>query len=570
MEELSKKAFSRRANTMFGGFPGMGGQVDKLPMTYVDPLLDPVLLMFPRENDKQANARYRHYYMYNPIVHSVIDLHASYALSDFELRCEDRVIEEYYNDIKERLDLLSMMINLNRDFWLLGNAYMYGDWDEVNKEWIRFNQLPPENIELHRSYIGGTPVYFIKPDDSVKKVLQSNSAADRAVASTIPVELREAIISGTPYQLANERLIHFANRPAQYTLQGESILKPCLKDLLFEDKIRLLQFTFTDRAMYPLKHWKIGSEAKGWVPDKKHFNEIKALIMAGINDPDYNLITHPFVSLDIKDQKGAWEDLKAQFDFAQKRIMIGLFCNDAMIGGEASPYAKDMINMKVVMHRYLMNRNLLERVIREKVFLPVAYEHGLVKRTQAEIAHKLRLNSSANNYILPKFFYKERVNLLSSQSEQEMLLRLRDKKEIPFELIADMFGWDMNQLKDKFNNEADTVFDPLYKAAKDDLAKEKRLRNRILNGEFKNNDFSEVSKTKEDPNGQAGRELGGAANGGGRPELPADEKVPDYEPSVLPGGEGELAPRSKQEEAGELPAPEGGADIADLLSGLGS
>ena len=572
-EIKSSKGFNRRANTimMDGGMGMMGNpssSINRVPMMYVDPLMDPVLMMFPRENDAQLNSRLRHYYTYNPLVHSVIDLHSSYALSDFELRCDDKEIEQYYNDIKDRLDILTMMINLNRDFWLLGNAYMYGDWDETNAEWVRFNQFPPENIEIHRSYAGGNAVYFLKPDESTKKVLQSSSAADQAVSSTIPVEFRNAILTGTPYQLANERVIHFANRPAQYSLQGESILKSCLKDLMYEDKLRLLQFTFADRAMYPIKHWKVGSEAKGWFPDKRQFNETKALIMAGINDPDYNLITHPFVNLEIKDQHGNWQDLKAEFDFAQKRVMIGLFCNDAMLGGEAGPYAKDMINMKVVMHRYLMNRNLLERLIREKVFLPIAREHGLIKRTQAEIQHKLRLSSSYNNFILPKFFYKERVNLLSSQSEQEMLLRLRDKKEIPFELVADMFGWDMDQLKEKFNNEADTVFDPIYKAAKDDLAKEKALRNRILNGEFKNNDYKDLNKTKENPQGKAGREMGGATNDGGRPPLPEDE-LKIEEPAILPNGEGDLSPRSKFNESGEDLKPSVSEGLADAIGDLG-
>ena len=201
----------------------------------------------------------------------------------------------------------------------------------------------------------------------------------------------------------------------------------------------------------------------------------------------------------------------------------------------------------------------------------IAKEHGLIKRTQAEIQHKLRLSSSYNNFVLPKFFYKERVNLLSSQSEQEMLLRLRQNKEIPFELVADMFGWDMDQLKEKFNNEADTVFDPLYKTAKEDLAKEKAMRNRILNGEFKNNNFSEVGKTKENAQGKAGREMGGATNGGGRPPLPEDE-LKIEEPSILPNGEGDLSPRGKQESSGELPTPEGGGDLGgkgDLLGGLG-
>ena len=119
-EIKSSKGFNRRANTimMDGGMGMMGNpnsSINRVPMMYVDPLMDPVLMMFPRENDTQLNARLRHYYTYNPLVHSVIDLHSSYALSDFELRCDDKEIEQYYNDIKDRLDILTMMINLNRD-----------------------------------------------------------------------------------------------------------------------------------------------------------------------------------------------------------------------------------------------------------------------------------------------------------------------------------------------------------------------------------------------------------------------------------------------------------------------
>ena len=62
IKELSNKAFSRRANTimMDGGMGMMGSPssaINRVPMMYVDPLLDPVLMMFPRENDTQLNAR---------------------------------------------------------------------------------------------------------------------------------------------------------------------------------------------------------------------------------------------------------------------------------------------------------------------------------------------------------------------------------------------------------------------------------------------------------------------------------------------------------------------------------
>ena len=74
--------------------------------------------------------------------------------------------------------------------------------------------------------------------------------------------------------------------------------------------------------------------------------------------------------------------------------------------------------------------------------------------------------------------------------------------------------------------------------------------------------------SKENPNGKAGREMGGATNGGGRPPLPEDELKVE-EPAILPNSTGDLSPRGKQEEAGELPAPEGGGDVGDILSGLG-
>ena len=105
-----------------------------------------------------------------------------------------------------------------------------------------------------------------------------------------------------------------------------------------------------------------------------------------------------------------------------------------MLGGEASPYATQAVSMKVVMHRYLMNRLLLEKLIRTKVFLPIAVRHGFVQRTQAELDHKVY--GSEKKYILPKFFYTQRLNLLSSTAEQEMLLRLRDKGEIPAEIVC--------------------------------------------------------------------------------------------------------------------------------------
>ena len=238
--------------------------------------------------------------------------------------------------------------------------------------------------------------------------------------------------------------------------------------------------------------------------------------------------------------QGHKQDLTKEFEFVQKRIMMGLFASDSMVGGgEAGPYATSAVNMKVVMHRYLMNRTTLENLLRQKMFTPLAKARGFIKRTTAELKHNVR--TSGPNYILPKFFYAQRVNLLSSTQEQEMLLRLRDKGEIPMSIIADVFGWDIDQLKTKFDAEASTPIDPLYKDARKDVAKDPTVRNKILKGE----------KLKDIVLPEAPAET---AKGPGRPTIPEEMKAKPT-PAILSPGPGDASPRSKQQEKGTIPAP---------------
>jgi intein/homing endonuclease len=465
---------------------------------------------------------------------------SEFPLSDFELRCEDKEIERFYNALREKLNLLQMMVNLNRDYWLLGEGFFYGNWDQNTLEWSSFNQYPPENVEVHKTYVGSGIVYYLKADDELKRIINSPKEVDRAVASLIPDEFKDSVRQGKPFQLANERLIHFARRPSGYSLRGESICKSILKDLLYEDKLRLLQYTIVDRHMFPIKIWKIGSAEKGWIPAPKHFKAFQQQLIQAMNDPDFNLITHPFVDVKFESGVGKTEDLIKHFEFVQKRIMMGLFANDGMIKGEASPYATQAVSMRVVMHRYLTNRTLLEKLIREKVFLPVAVAHQFIKRTQAELSHNVRTQSSPEFY-LPKFFYTQRLNLMNNTAEQEMLLRLRDKGEIPAELIADVFGWDLEAIKSAFKREQSTELDPVWREARKKVAEIPQVRNQILDGtKLEKMTIPEVTPTDK----------------GGRPTKPEDEKS-KYTPSIVPAGPAEAAPRAKAVERGTLPTPLG-------------
>jgi hypothetical protein len=244
------------------------------------------------------------------------------------------------------------------------------------------------------------------------------------------------------------------------------------------------------------------------------------------------------VEVDFKSAVTMKEDLVKQFDFVHKRLMMALFVNDAMMSGESAPFASQAVSMKVVMHKYLMNRTLLENIIREKVFLPIAAHRGFIKRTEAEVSHNVR---TSTRYILPKFFYTQKLNLMNNSAEQEMLLRLRDKAEIPMEIVADVFGWDLELIKAAFKREQHTELDPVWREARKEASKDARVRNQILDG----TKLEEMTLYDD---------VAQAAAKPGRPVVPEGEKSKAI-PAIVPPGMGAAAPRSKAVEKGTVPEP---------------
>jgi hypothetical protein len=547
----------------------------RTPLLYVDPLWDTVLLLFPEDNLKEVNKRLRHYYKFQPYVGSVIDIHSTFPLSDFELHVDDAGVKSYFNYTKEKLDLLQMAVWMLRDKHLLGESVWYGNWDKTNFEWQEWNQYPPEYIDIKRTYVSNSAAYFLLPDPELQKIVGSNDPIDKAIVGLMPKQFVESVGRGKPHMLDGNRVVHFANRTSKYTLRGLSLVKRVLKDLLFEDKLRYLQYTFVDRHMFPIKIFKLGSESKGWIPSKKHFDKFKQLLVSAANDPDYNIIYHFGLTVDYVGTKDKIENLIPWFDWVGKRIMVGLFANEALIGGEAPSYAGQTVNLKMLFHRYITDRAEIEKIFKYKIFLPMAREQQLIRPTKAEVEHKIKIrggNIPDEKYFLPSFIW-QKLNLLNNTQEQEMMLRLRNDGRIPQEIINDVFGLTSKTIVSQFQKEEATYLDKdwqeLKKAYLDD-AENKELRDRFLKGEKVQdilNDLAMKEQVQEKadskkPGGRRPPKLkdlneapAGGMGGGPMGELPP----PLSEPAKTPGAPGAGESPEEKETLPTTPGAEGPA-----------
>ena len=391
----------------------------RVPLYWQDPLYDSQLIMFPEYDLPEANKRYRHYYKFNPILSSCVDAHATFPLSDFQIMCPNEEVREYYQFTADRLQLLNIAENSLRDIALLGESVYLGNWDPVNLEWEEWVQYPPEFVEILTVPGSNKRVFTIKPDPETKRILQENSEAKDILYKALEKQDKaylQAALDNKPYVMPDARIMYLANQVDGYSKRGYPLTKRALPDLMYEQKIRSLQHTFVERHLFPIKIFKLGSESMGWVPSNKHFQQFKKLLIQAAGDPDMSLIYHFGLQVDY-------------------------------VGTKAS-YAGQTANTRLLMHRFMTKRTMLENAFINKIYLPMARQQQLVnqdidsKRKNVIVKSK-RFNN--NRYYLPTFLWQKQ-NLLNSQSERQFLMQLYEKDAIPWGVIRDVFGLDQKVL----------------------------------------------------------------------------------------------------------------------------
>jgi hypothetical protein len=569
--------FSRKADMQnpLGSSPVSGNTsttsaqfVGRTPMLYVDPMFDPILFLFPKDRIDEINKRLRHYYETDPIVGSAIDMHTAFPLSDYYLECENPDNQRYWNDHKERTGQVEFLRQLTHDHWLVGEGIGLPIWDEYNMEFSHYNQYPPENVDIIQSYVTPRKYFMLKPDPKLAEKVQSKSKLDEALMKMMDPAYVQSLTEGKAYLLgSDEKVMYLARNTTKYRARGVSILGRALKDLLYKDKLRLLQLTFVDRHMFPIKIFKLGSEAKGWIPNKKHFQRLDALLKQAANDPDFNILYHFGLTVDYVGTKDRIANLIPEFQWVETQIMAALFVNDEIIKGGLPSAVRDTVNMRTLMHRYMDLREKIERMMITHIFLPTARARGFYRNSrkadfvkQEEMLKRIagkdvpivgefidkekKLFRIANShcgaidlsvYDIPRPIWKK-LNLVNNTAEQQLMLALEGEGKVPLEMLLDMLGLDPRVVKSKMETQESTPFDPLWRLNRENVGQDKNIRLQVLNGK-KHNEWSMAEGQElEAPQPGAPKQKKPAPQiGGGAPATPPAPGKEKGKPEGAPG-----------------------------------
>lgn len=520
----------RTASTDFGGGYIMGQGTN-----IYSPHLSTDFLELP-QNLTEQRAYYRHFYNNDPYVGQAIDLHTELPLSKIRLTLprgkdqkNNRRILNFFTEMVERINLLQNLIDATREFYVIGDAFIFAEdtpvevpeeiyysfeyeidingepivhkrerpnWKELEEEyvrkhyqgWSRLTILPPDQVNIEAYQFSEEDIIELIPDSKtaslVQRAVEGDPEAARQVLS-IPREIRDYIANGHNIPLGTDPyegsfVYHLPRAKPSYQKYGTSLLQRCLRTLIHRDKLRQAQASIASRAMTPKRLiW-----AEDLSPDD--VEELREQVDLAMLDPDYSIITNFEVRWEEISSDSRLLNMSSEYDMTDRLLFAGLGVTESMLTGESS-YSGERINIEIINNRYLLYRDLIQRYVEEYLFKPVARKKGFVE-----------YDEFGNEVLLyPKLSFT-RLAVRDNRDTFDSLFNLYQKGSLSVNYILELFNLDPVSVRERLEEDMFTVNDSTFNEAVRSALSEVG-RNIVTNSDFAEKFIRYIGKVSQFP-----------------------------------------------------------------------
>jgi len=256
---------STSLNGANSGWRGMTSTTRQIPEVY-SPLWLNSNLNLPRDR-ATINAWCRTFFALNPIVQNAITLHSTYPIAKLNIKCKDPQKEKFYAQMAEELQLMNICSQIAQEFWTLGECFVFAEYDERTAKWSRLLIQNPDYITVQRSTLAGEPIISLRPDENLRRMVNSNRPADIQQRRQLSKEIVDHVRKGENIPLNNFNISHLARRISPYEIRGTGLIVNSFRQLMLFDKLRESKFAQADNMINPLTLIKIGDVGKGFFPN---------------------------------------------------------------------------------------------------------------------------------------------------------------------------------------------------------------------------------------------------------------------------------------------------------------
>lgn len=498
--EFSK--ISKTASAFGGSGSSAGSNVERLSPEVYSPLFTMANLNLPRDRIT-VNAWIRNFFDLHPIVRNAITLHATYPISKLNLKCHDRRVLQFFEDMIEEMNLITSLGEIALEYWKIGEVFAYAELDEAVGKWSKIIVQNPDYIIVKKSILSAEPIIMLRPDATLQRLVSSSNPADVQLRRQIPEKILYHVKNGQNIPLDNFNVSHLKMSSSPYEIRGSSIIVSVFKDLTLFDKLRECKFAQADGLVNPITVVKVGGSTDGdYRATQEDIEFFRQMLEEAQYDKDFKLVTHAGISIERIGSQGAVLDIAADLDLIIKNLYVGLMVPSAIIEGEGATYQNASIGLEVLRQRYFNFRSVMSKWLTKKIFAPIA-----------EIQEFYEYKNGEKKLIVPEIEWNQ-MNLYDLQDYIGNITGLVSAKQASLQTLYRSLG--LNYEEERVRMRQETIHDAIRRREEEALGKMTLSELRGLDPE------KEIMEPVDDKDRAAQElppeaEMGGAPSGGGMP-----------------------------------------------------
>lgn len=355
--------------------------------------------MLPNVNEKSLNAIYREIYLFDTVSGPTVDLMSTLPWSNFTLSgITDKKVLQIFEDSVGELDTINLLKQVAVSYLVLGKvigSLIFNEKKGIFTDVIFHN---PDDCEIQPIPLRGyDPKIDLKVPKETKKFLRSKDPRDREALKELSTELIAKLIKGTKIPLEPLSTLYLT-RSQIPGVDSISYYTRILPIWLIEKALMRGTIIGSWRRQRSILHIIAGDDT--WEASDTQLAAINNLFKNADKDPQGAIIvTRPGItSEEIRSPTDFWK-VTEDWDTFSNAKMKAFGVGDAFLSGEAN-YATMEVALSVFIENLKSFRNQLTKdVIYDKIFLMLAKYHNFQKRTQAELTHRVRINTNTDTNI---------------------------------------------------------------------------------------------------------------------------------------------------------------------------
>jgi len=335
---------------------------------------------------KKIRAFCRILYMTDPLIAACTDIFTKFPLQGMRFECKDDQLIDFHSSLFfDELDYENFLLDVGREYWVTGEAWPLGSFNEILGVWEDDELLNPDDVEVERSPFLKDPRFLIRLPESLRKVLQERSPRweYEALMRNYP-ELQAYATEDALMPVSNMLLEQLKFKGDTFHKRGIPILMRGFRSVIQQEMLNAAMDAVADRLYTPLVLVKLGASASDlgteqpWIPTQDDLTDFEEALDASLA-ADFRALVHHF-AVDMVPVFGRenMPDMTADFERIQDNMLMVYGLSRTMLQGAAQgeTYAADALNRDMVTQLLTTYQKMIQKFVKQRMLIVAeAQEH---------------------------------------------------------------------------------------------------------------------------------------------------------------------------------------------------